>query len=141
MEKSENTGSFSDFFYQLRFRPAVHQCCSPDQSPGGVRVERRFLCVLLEHLIFPDRSGLPITPASGSAGAQTKLQTVGLPAAVLCIPAMQCFLQTHSPCRRGDEHRRPTHRSRSPSVVFAVVDLHRQDRKVPYGIRAKQVLI
>lgn len=31
--------------------------------------------------------------------------------------------------------------SRCPSAVFAVVDLHRQDRGVPYGIRAKQVLI
>ena len=42
MEKSENTGLFSDFFYQLRFRPAVHQYRSSGlvsrRSAGGKEI-------------------------------------------------------------------------------------------------------
>lgn len=42
MEKSENTGLFSDFFYQLCFRPAVHQYRSSGlvsrRSAGGKEI-------------------------------------------------------------------------------------------------------
>ena len=141
MEKSENTGLFSDFFYQLRFGPAVRQCRSSGsvsrRSAGGKEIFMNIVGVF----DFSRSVWTADHPCDWQRRAQMKLQTVGLPAAVLCLPAMQCLLQTHSPCRRGDEHRRYLCRSRSPSAVFAVVDLHRQDRRVPYGIRAKQVLI